>query len=91
MPGKRSFPGRLTLEQWLETPGDTRWKLIRRAQADLLGSFRHCADKRCRRGRACCSDDPLECVRRLRHWRGRKPEPKTIWRAWARLCELKVL
>jgi hypothetical protein len=85
--GKRSFPGRLTLEEWLVAR--FRWRLVQRAQADLLGSFRFCANKRCRRARACCSDKPDECRQRLR--RLKKVEPKTLRREWARLDGLKAL
>ncbi len=63
--GKRSFPGRLTLEEWFAMPWRSRIKLIWRAQADLLGSFRYCADKRCRRHRLCVSDDPEACWKRI--------------------------
>ena len=63
--GKRSFPGRLTLEEWLMIPWRERTRLIWRAQADLLGSFRYCTDKRCRRRRLCVSDDPESCWKKI--------------------------
>jgi hypothetical protein len=84
---KRSFPGRLTLEEWLVER--FRWRLVERAQADLLGSFRLCANKRCRRLRGCCSDTPDDCRRRLS--RLKKVKPKTLLREWARLDRLKAL
>ncbi len=28
---------------------------------DLVGSFRFCAEKRCRRQRTCCGNDPMAC------------------------------
>ena len=93
--GKCCFPGRLTLEQWLAIPWRSRIDLIWRAQADLLGSFRYCADKRCRRHRFCVSDDPEMCwkkIRRLR--RGSRPRmvmPKTMYREWDRLNRLNHL
>ncbi len=93
--GKRSFPGRLTLEQWLAMPWRSRIKLIRRAQADLLGSFRYCTDKRCRRHRLCVSADPAMCwdrIQRLRRGpRGRMVTPKTMHREWYRLTCLNHL
>ena len=46
---KKSYPGRLTFEQWQAVPFLKRIALVRRAQCDLLGSFRFCADKKCRR------------------------------------------
>jgi hypothetical protein len=87
--GKRSFPGRLTLEEWLAVPFLKRIPLVWRAQCDLLGSFRYCANKRCRRERVCCGDDPNTCRQRLRGLR--KPEPKTLRREWARLDRLTRL
>ncbi len=87
--GKRSFPGRLTLEQWLALPYLDRVPLIGRAQCDLLGSFRCCADKRCRRSRTCSGDDPQACLQRL--WRLETVRPKTLRREWARLDGLKAL
>ena len=59
--GKRCFPGRLTFEEWLETPSRLRIALIRRAQCDVLGSFRYCTDKRCKRGRRCVGADAVHC------------------------------
>ena len=86
---KRSFPGRLTLEEWLTLSFWQRMPLVRRAQADLLGSFRFCANKRCRRARACCSDEASDCHRKLRSLR--RGEPKTLRREWARLNRLNEL
>jgi hypothetical protein len=87
--GKRSFPGRLMLEQWLALPYRRRAPLVVRAQCDLLGSFRFCANKQCRRLRTCCGDDPLECRERL--WRRKKVRPKTLRQEWARLDALNGL
>jgi hypothetical protein len=87
--GTRSFPGRLTLEEWLARPSRVRTDLIRRAQCDLLGSFRFCARKPCRRQRTCCGDDPRACGDRL--WRLKKVRPKTLRREWSRLEDLKSL
>jgi len=85
----RSFPGRLTLEAWLARPRRARTNSIRRAQCDLLGSFRFCADKRCRRERTCCGRDPGACRQRL--WGLEKVKPKTLRREWSRLEDLKSL
>ncbi|MFY9696404.1 MAG: hypothetical protein WA776_13975 [Xanthobacteraceae bacterium] len=93
--GKRSFPGRRTLEEWLAIPWRARTKLIWRAQGDLLGSFRYCADKRCCRHHLCVSDNPEACwkkIQRLR--RGSRPRmvmPKTMHREWDRLNRLEQL
>ena len=87
--GVRSFPGGLTLEEWLTRPFLARLHLIWRAQCDLLGSFRFCADTRCRRHRTCAGDDPEACRQRL--WRLKKVMPKTLWHEWSRLEHLKSL
>jgi hypothetical protein len=87
--GKRSFPGRLTLEEWMALPDRKRMNLIFRAQCDLLGSFRFCARKPCRRKRTCCGDNPQACWQKL--WRRKPVRPKTLWREWARLDGLKGL
>jgi hypothetical protein len=85
----RSFPGRLTLEEWLARPWRARTQLVRRAQCDLLGSFRFCTNQRCRRERTCCGDDPEACLQRL--WRLKKVKPKTLRNEWSRLERLKSL
>lgn len=85
----RSFPGRLTLEQWLARPLSVRLNLIWRAQSDLMGSFRFCADKSCRRARTCCGDDPAACRQEL--WFRRKVKPKALRDEWSRLERLKSL
>ena len=87
--GRRSFPGRLTLEEWLTVPHLRRVTLIWRAQNDLLGSFRSCANKRCRRERTCCGDDPQACYQRLS--RLNKVRPKTLRAEWARLGRLTAV
>jgi hypothetical protein len=85
----RSFPGRLTLEQWLMRPLHARINLIWRAQCDLLGSFRYCADRRCRRARTCAGDDPEAC--RMRLWCRETARPKALRDEWSRLERLKSL
>jgi len=87
--GQRSFPGRLTLEEWLAVPFSKRIPLIWRAQCDLLGSFRFCARKPCRRARTCRGDDALACRQRL--WLLKKGKPKTLRNEWARLDDLQAL
>ena len=85
----RSFPGRLTLEAWLARPSRVRSDLVQRAQCDLLGSFRFCTKKPCRRQRTCCGDDPGACGWRL--WCLKKVKPKTLRSEWSRLEHLKWL
>jgi hypothetical protein len=87
--GTRSFPGRLTLEEWLARPSRVRNDLVRRAQCDLLGSFRFCARKPCRRERTCCGDDPGACGWRL--WCLKRVKPKMLREEWSRLERLKSL
>jgi hypothetical protein len=87
--GKRNFPGRLTLDEWLTVSYRARIDLIWRAQCDLLGSFRFCAANPCRRARTCCGDNPEACRRQL--WRLKKTMPKTVRNEWARLDRLKDL
>jgi len=85
----RSFPGRLTLEEWLARPSRVRNDLVWRAQCDLLGSFRFCANKRCSRERTCCGGDPGACRQGL--WGLKKVKPKTLRNEWSRLERLKSL
>jgi hypothetical protein len=66
----------MRLRDWQALPTKERNDLVRRAQCDLLGSFRHCADKSCRRARWCASSDPRACKDRL--WRSKKTRPKTL-------------
>jgi hypothetical protein len=87
--GKRSFPGRLTLEEWLALPFGERASLVWRAQCDLLGSFRFCSEKRCRRERTCCAAEPQACQQKL--WSRKKPKPKTLRNELARLQSLTSL
>jgi hypothetical protein len=60
---KRDQVRRMRPRDWLAPPKDKRNDLARRARCDLLGSFRHCTDKRCRRARWCAGNDP-------RAWQG---------------------
>jgi hypothetical protein len=85
----RSFPGRLTLEEWLASALVKRIDLVRRAQCDLLGSFRFCTDKACRRARTCCGDDPEACRQRL--WLRKKGKSRAMRQEWTRLERLKSL
>jgi hypothetical protein len=71
---KRSYPGRLTREEWQALPRAKRHDLARRGQCDVLGSFRLCTNKRCR-GARTCSGDPAAC--NLKLWRLQKKKPKT--------------
>jgi hypothetical protein len=86
---RRSFPGRLTLEEWLALPYLGRLDLTRRAQCELFGCQRLCASKQCRRHHTCCGDDAQACEQRL--WHLTKPKPKTMWRESGRLSDLAKL
>jgi len=87
--GQRSFPGGLTLEEWQAVPFVERIDLIWRAQCDLLGSFRHCDNKRCRRRRTCSGDDTGACRERL--WRRKTAKKKALVQEWVRLDALQAL
>jgi hypothetical protein len=82
---KRNYPGRRTLTEWRALPVDDRRDLTRRAQCDLLGAWRHCTNKRCRRVRSC-SGDSWTCVERA--WKWTKKRPKTLRKAYARIGNL---
>jgi hypothetical protein len=79
---KRDYPGRLTRTQWQALPFDKRTDLARRAQCDLLGSFRFCTNKACRRARWCASRNPDACLTRL--WPLTTSKPKRLRDAYAR-------
>jgi hypothetical protein len=59
---RRTYPGRLTREEWLKRPVDERCLLAARAQSDLLGLWRSCDKKPCRRAHACHGDE--QCKKR---------------------------
>jgi hypothetical protein len=61
---KRTYPGRLTREEWLKRPVDQRCLLAARAQSDLLGLWRSCDKKPCRRAHTCHGDE--QCRKRPR-------------------------
>jgi hypothetical protein len=82
---KRDYPGRLTLDQWRALPREKRRDMAKRAQCDLLGSFRFCTNKKCRRARSC-SGDPDACQEKL--WRQVKKKPKTFREEYARIGAL---
>jgi hypothetical protein len=52
----RLYPGRLTRQQWLTLTIGERALLAARAESDLLGLWRSCGRKPCRRAHACCGD-----------------------------------
>ncbi len=85
---RRIYPGRRSRDEWRALPHPQRHDLARRAVCDLLGSFRHCTNKRCRRARSCCGVPDI-CLERL--WRGTKKRPKTLRRGMARLAQLADL
>jgi hypothetical protein len=82
---KRIYPGRLTREQWQALPRAKRHDLARRGQCDVLGSFRLCTNKRCRRARTC-SGDPIACRQKL--WHLQKKKPKTLRRRYDKFAAL---
>jgi hypothetical protein len=82
----RSFPGGMTLEEWLELSYLRRLDLKHRAECEQFGCHRLCARRECRRHRTCCSADADDCARRF--WHLTKPKPKTLWRELVRLSEL---
>jgi hypothetical protein len=51
------YPGRLTREEWLKRSVKERCLLAARAQSDLLGLWRSCRRKPCRRAHACHGDE----------------------------------
>jgi hypothetical protein len=53
----RTYPGRLTREQWLTLSKSQRRLLAARAESDLLGLWRTCRKKPCRRAHACHGDE----------------------------------
>jgi hypothetical protein len=87
---KRDQVRRMRPHDWLAAPKDQRNDFVRRAQCDLLGSFRHCAHKRCRRARWCAGSDPRACKERL--WKSRLKlkgaAPKTLRNAIATLQDI---
>jgi hypothetical protein len=52
----RTYPGRRTREQWLKLAVSQRRLLAARAESDLLGLWRACGKKPCRRAHACLGD-----------------------------------
>jgi hypothetical protein len=62
---RRTYPGRLTQEQWLKHPVRQRYVLAARAAADLLELWRSCSKKPCRRAHACRGDERCRIRPRL--------------------------
>ncbi len=83
---RQQVPGGFTLAQWRALPRLTRYDLARRAQCDLLGSFRFCTNKMCKRARSCSGREPDACKVRL--WRLTKKKPKTLRDGYARLEDM---
>jgi hypothetical protein len=54
---RRTYPGRLTREEWLELSVSQRYLLAARAVADLRDVWRGCSKKSCRRAHACHGDE----------------------------------
>ncbi len=53
----RTYPGQLTREEWLQLSIKQRMLLAARAESDLLGLWRSCNKKPCRRAHACRGDE----------------------------------
>ena len=53
---RRTYPGRLTRQQWLKLSDGERYLLAARAQSDLLDLWKSCSKKPCRRAHACHGD-----------------------------------
>jgi hypothetical protein len=53
----RTYPGRLSREEWLQLSIGQRMLLVKRAAADLLELWRSCSKKPCRRAHACLGDE----------------------------------
>ena len=53
----RTYPGRLTRQQWLKLSVAQRRLLAACAESDLLGLWRCCRKKPCRRAHACRGDE----------------------------------
>jgi hypothetical protein len=62
---RRTYPGRLTREQWLTLSMGQRYRLAVRADADLLELWRSCSKKPCRRDHACRGDERCRIRPRL--------------------------
>jgi hypothetical protein len=86
---QRSFPGRLTLEDWLALPSLGRRDMVDRAACELLQCHRLCAGKQCRRHRTCCGDDAAACKEQL--WQRTTRRPMTLRRELSRLGYLAGL
>jgi hypothetical protein len=61
---KPDYPGGHSREQWRALDRSQRRAMVRRALADLLGSFRYFTNKCCRRYRTCSAADPQACADR---------------------------
>lgn len=53
----RTYPWRLTREEWLALSSRQRMLLAKRAESDLLELWRTCRKKPCRRAHACLGDE----------------------------------
>ena len=87
---KRDQVRRMQPRDWLALPKDKRNDLVRRTQCDLLGSFRFCTDKDCRRARWCAGSDPRACKERLwkLKFKLKGNAPKTLRNAIAKLEDI---
>jgi len=53
----RDYPGGLTRDAYYALPAAQRWLLAMRAKSDLLGLWRTCSKKPCRKAHACQGDE----------------------------------
>ena len=86
--GGRGIKKRIAGRDEVRTPQIRRTHLPKRnypGRRNLLGSWRHCTNKRCRRVRSC-SGDSWTCVERA--WKWTKKRPKTLRKAYARIGNL---
>jgi hypothetical protein len=66
---RRTYPGRLTREEWLKLSIRQRCVLAARADADLLELWRSCSKKPCRRAHVCQGDERCTIRPRLADFR----------------------
>ncbi len=79
------IPRRMTLRQWRRLPFPSRWWYLARAQCNLLGYWRDCKNRRCRRARRCLEPQPC-------YWDRKAATPPAEWaRADARCKALRSL
>jgi hypothetical protein len=66
------FPLRMTFTQWRRLPYRYRHAYLAQAQCTLLGYWRDCAKRRCRRAQRCLFPDPC-------YWDRKSAMPAAEW------------